>query len=49
MSAPPTDDVRHPSAQVHGAKVVKYFGFTKKIYIILKKTARTFHTEIKYK
>ena len=33
MSAPPTDDVRYPSTQVHGAKVVKYFGLTKKILI----------------
>ena len=28
---PSAKDVRHPSAQVHGAKVVNYFGLSKKI------------------
>ena len=29
-------DVRHPSAQVHGAKVVNYFGLSKKKRILLR-------------
>ena len=29
MSATPADDVRQPSAQVHGAKVVNYFEMCK--------------------
>ena len=29
MSATPANDVRHPSAQVHGAKVVNYFELSK--------------------
>ena len=33
---PSTDDVRHPSAQVHGAKVILFFELSKKKRILLR-------------
>ena len=33
---PSANDVRHPSAQVHGAKVVLFFGLSKKNSILLR-------------